>query len=490
MLLGLCMGLFSLLLHSFVDFPLQIPAVGSLFVVFGALVCAARVEPSDAATRGHGGTGVRPVVLSMCAVALAVLAVLTLSTGWRDAKAQSALNEIGTEDGEPAIFAKTQAALNLAPRDPQIVKARGYWAAYLFDRTYVGDMDKIDSARRVLTAAESAFRRYVEILPCSSRGWWGLAEVYAKQSGVERMDEPIRLDALLPAREEDLRRPTRLALAACRTALRLEPSLSPVYDQMGRLYLDEGLREKALEAFKTSGWLLPSYDEHEWGPIPSLPEDVYRAISAGMESAVKRLDTDPGAIYKDLGGMAHLRKNFKDAEKYYRLGLASVRSKLWGDVLALVLGQLMRVEGREAEALPLLLRASGSPVVGWRAWIQIGELRSAKDDRAGAVEAFRAAQALAPAEVEPTIALARETARSGKREEAAGLLRYVIGRKPDVLYAREILVQVLREDGRNREALAEAEALLGRAPDSAVYKRMVEDLKRTPQGSAPPGDPR
>ncbi len=92
------------------------------------------------------------------------------------------------------------------------------------------------------------------------------------------------------------------------------------------------------------------------------------------------------------------------------------------DVIAADLGEILRREGKTAEAVSVLEEATQGKILGWGAWISLARIRSAAGDRAGATEAVRAALEAAPDEGWVQLVLAPELAAAGDRAGAIARL--------------------------------------------------------------------
>jgi tetratricopeptide (TPR) repeat protein len=99
-------------------------------------------------------------------------------------------------------------------------------------------------------------------------------------------------------------------------------------------------------------------------------------------------------------------------------------------------------------------------------WLLIGALSLSDGDAAGAERAFLAAEASAAETRRPRLALAMLRLRAGAPEEAATLLRRVIGGDSTDLAARRLLADALASAGQVDEAIQELEELRALAPDA------------------------
>src|SRR5207244_3511000 len=175
-----------------------------------------------------------------------------------------------------------EAARGTIPTRPGAAQSYADEAVWVFDVAYRPDPRKILLGRPVLQRAEVAYRDLTGLVPVSAWGWWGLGEVYARLSLLDRLENGGSLEALTPAGEAELGDRARLALAGLRTAGLLEPSTTGIFDDLARLCIQEGLRKEGLAALRTSMRMVPDLVFHDLGPAAALPEDHYRAIVQGM----------------------------------------------------------------------------------------------------------------------------------------------------------------------------------------------------------------
>lgn len=452
LLLGLAMAILSMLLHSFVDFNLQVPAVGVLFVLIGALITAsshdkgAHLDADDSWRPWR-----RPSVKAAAAVALLVASIATAVIGARNVHAAHVGWMLLTStERSPELV---ELVKRLSRNDPQILSSFADSALSSFDDWWAfGNREKA-KAKEELSRAETAYRELIAMRPLWSWGWWGLGNVYARRSALQRADAPTTIDTLVVSSEKEFSEEAKLAAAALRTSLLLEPDSYLIMDDLARLYRDEGLHPAALETYRASARIMPLYDKHRFRPPEDLPSDVYRAIAEGMEQALSEPGlVDPSEVRQRLGEMALNRGNLSDAEKQFRLGLTAARSAVMQGSLAYELGEVLRRMGRPDDAIPFLERGKACLPVAWRCWTSLGQIRSARGDHRVARDAFKAAVELEPGETWVRILEIREMIEIGEREDAVTQLRSIVGADPGAREAKDLLSRVLREMGRSTEA--------------------------------------
>ena len=466
--LGLAMGIVSLLLHSLVDFSLQVPAVGFLFVVVAGLITARSLGSIAAPAPRTAMIAVGSILLVTATAACAIF-------GARRVMSQRLIT-VASRTGEPrAALARLDRATSLTPGRRESFSALGDRAVEIFDEEGLVPAGTA-AGKQMLETADHAYRRVISLDPLTGWGWWGLGEVYARRSLLERLETVVDLSNL-PSREEDLDRPARLSLASLRLAASLDTGNYKIQDEIAAVCEKAGLRAQALEAYRASARIMPRYGLHDWPPRASLPEDIYRAIARGMEeSTVLQGVADPVDVQKELGEMAYLRGDLAEAERRYRLGLTQASSRLYREVLASQLGEVLRQEGKFAEAIPLLERTCDSRYSGWSAWLSLGQIRRSQGNRAAAIEAFGRAHDLAPDDEWPVYLLASELAEAGDRKRATLVLQEHMRTHPDSRNTRELLIRLLRDDARLDEAAAEADALAASEPSRPEYRQLAGEI--------------
>lgn len=481
--LGLAMGTVSLFLHSFVDFNLQVTAVAFLFVLVGGMLAAGVSErPSSEPQRGA-------LVLGRAAAAIGALllvaaAVLAGTSGARRAEAERTASRLAHAVPAPVAESDYRGILSQADGEPRLLATLADSALAAFDvasRRPSG----MGEAEPQLRMAESTYRRIAALAPLSAWSWWGLGEVYARRSRIEKRSETFALDHLLVHGEEDFGRQAKLALAAYRIAVMLEPNSYEVRDDLASLYLQEGLRDAALGTYRESGRIMPLYYLHDYGPIETLDRDVFGAIAAGMEDALADPGmVPPGEVRQTLGDAAITHGDFAEAVRQYRLGVAAEASRATHESLVYLLGEALRRAGKTSEATEWLMKATAADSVAWQAWRGLGDISAAAGEHCEAFRAYATSLACAPAEQseDAVVRAAREQAACGQRAEAIAQLRSFKNNRPSALEARELLVQLLRESGQGPEALEEARSLSEAAPGNSAYRNLVASVEREATG--------
>lgn len=452
LILGLAMAVVSMLLHSLVDFSLQIPAVGFLFVVLGGML-AGQSDPGSPGERrslppgNKGFLAAGSVLLLVVAISVGALGAGRITA---DRLATRAARTVGTDEALSLLELATRSAQGRV----EVQTALGDRIIAEVDGLAASGLRSIPQRRKLLDRGEQVYRSVIDGKPLWSWGWWGVGEVYGRRADTDRL-ENFELSTLLPATEADLPRRARMALAAIHIAVSLDPVNYRILDEEAYLYDLWGLSAKALASYRESARLQPLFDQHEWGSEIDLSEETYRAIASGMEEAVASGRTaEPDLILRDLGRLAVVRGDLEGAERYYRRALAASRSKLMRDVIAVDLGETLRRRGRLDEAEQVLRPATSGVVLGWSAWVGIARICEARGDEAGAVMAIRRALAQVPPADWARIQVAHALVELRQPTDAIALLE-----------------TAQRESGLSSDA-------------SALLARLQEELRRDRSGEA------
>jgi len=174
--LGLITGVAALLLHSFTDFNLHIPANALLFVVaLGSLV---RLLDRD---EGAGGLEPRPLRSRPPAIAVMAAAVMlsafALRNGWVESLVRSIFPNTSLvdplarqPDPLPVRMERVGTALHFAAGQAELAEAVGTFAQQLAEqgmrgRLYMADSQWREQTARAWAAAARAYERMVECRP-------------------------------------------------------------------------------------------------------------------------------------------------------------------------------------------------------------------------------------------------------------------------------------------------------------------------------------
>ncbi len=174
------------------------------------------------------------------------------------------------------------------------------------------------------------------------------------------------------------------------------------------------------------------------------------------EQAVKLRPDFPEAEFQKASALAAL-KRLPEAEKSYRRAM-ELRPD-WPFPPAALGVLLARVEGREKEAEPVLLRALELDAKNLTALVALAEIRARTGDAGGAVQFWQRATNIK--EDDTSLWLARSSAERAAKDTAAALrsLDRALTLEPNRVDARMKRAEILLEAGDNARAVEDGRAL-------------------------------
>jgi len=317
--------------------------------------------------------------------------------------------------------------------------------------------------------------------PGDAWAWFNLAEVFRSfQLGEQR-----RRRLLAPSRDQEgVSEPAGLApgddviIAASLMAQTLEPAFFFYRDFLALLDLRRGLLEDAEGEMRESFRLMPLLSAHG-----TLDEAIIRQLAAPVEAGI-RFAADGSHVTSALIARAW-------AEFYQVLGREEEAIRSWQELRALA-GEAVWDEcdyhaarvyqrlGRHAESLPLVERVVADGGGGsWRAssLMLLAQAHSHKGDHQAALAVLADYRDVRPQSFRPLIYMAREWEAIGDLEEAGRIYRTTARRFPGESGAWTNYIRFLRQQGKTREALLEAEEFVRRHPDDPQAVKLAQDLR-------------
>jgi tetratricopeptide (TPR) repeat protein len=196
-------------------------------------------------------------------------------------------------------------------------------------------------------------------------------------------------------------------------------------------------------------------------------KDYGRAVELYEEALQLRPDF-PEAEFQKAGALVAL-KRLPEAEKSYRRAMELRRT--WAEPPATLGLLLVRTQGREREAEPLLRRALELDAKNLTATVALAELRARAGDPAESVALWRRAAALRPEDVSLWVSLAK--AEAGAKDAAAALKSFAraVEADPSNVEARLGRADLLIRTGEKERALEDLRAL--EAPGASDWRLSV-----------------
>jgi O-antigen ligase/tetratricopeptide (TPR) repeat protein len=386
--LGCLFAFTTLLLHSFVDFGLHLPAIALLATVLCAHLCALGDEPARRVTCLRLGR-LAPLAAAVLAV---LLGGLLCVEGWRWTVAQNyrlaaaRLYERPDAEGQERRLVLLEAALRTLPERAnlhlEVGRARWLWYQAQRDRA---DASEEELDRKYLLPALRAYLEARDLCPLMAEPNMRLAAYAGK---LDRADTP----------ETYLNR-----------AKRLLPSDPQV-------------------------WYLAGLQEAEAGRLDEASRSWRRSLTMSNRFLAPILDR----AAKKLAPQELLDNLLPDEPEL----LCAAASHLYPA------GQ--GIEERHQLYQKALQLLEARPAPNPRDLHLQAELHSALGQRESAVKAFRAALEGAPLEVGWRLECGRLLYEMGQRAEARRELLTVLGQEPEHEEARQLLMQLERETAEGK----------------------------------------
>ncbi|HEX5043088.1 MAG TPA: O-antigen ligase family protein [Candidatus Polarisedimenticolaceae bacterium] len=462
--LGLLLGLASLTVHAFVDFNHQIPANALLFVVAAALALSPE-QRHGAASGGRSG-----------GLARAAAAVLIALCGWQALR------------GVPAGLAYARGAreasrgeLGAAARslDRAAVGGLRFEARWLSGQVGLGLWDGQAAGRDGLQRPASSFLDAWATCPTSAWARTGLAEAYMRAATTRRA--PLALEELRGRPWDRVGDDGRVALGLARRAIRDEPNVAAHRDTLVRVTLRLGLLEEAARAARGAAAAMPDLRAHDFGAAEP-PREVLTAFAEGSRAVLGRTPLmTRGNHLLALGLLEERLGDLPRAEEDLRAAVQEPGFELEQAERRYHFGRILLARRRLQEGEAELVRAAARPEFGPAVASLRAGLAETRGDLRGALEQWRTARRLRPAEAAPCLEfarIARKVNELGLAQEALSWAKVLAPTDPRV-HAGFVELALARGDWRAAEsALADYGRAGGDPAWADAQRRKIGEIRQ------------
>lgn len=479
--LGPAMGILSLLIHSALDFNLQIPSNGLLFVMLAACLNGVVVGEPTAAPGSPEGVGSptksrRPVTTTCVATGAwlvllgGVIAVVAARTWQSSATAAYWRGDLKTAQASLERSRLVRAWL------PDLQADRGFFYLRSLDeedRTAAElDLPRTEAVAR----ARSSLCLSLNGIPINANSWSGLAELYLQLSAQQLRTEVLDLSELLTARQEGTV-PERLHLAVLRKMLQLEPQ-NPYYSgRLGDFLWVRDERESALQAYRQAVRLLPKVDEHPFLLASGdVRPEVLQAAIAGAEQALHESASGvaPHLVHFNLSILYERARNLSKAIEHTERAWSLAPMRGW---YRLRLGYLHFNAGDLESSRRLILESVEGGVRTETPYLYLARIARQQGDTEGAITYYRKALALNPESGRTTFEMARLYDELGDKRMASHYYDLSTEFRPEDVNVLLAAADYYTRQGPVERAIPILRKVVSLRPKEEVYQRRLEQLR-------------
>lgn len=476
--MGCAVGVVSILLHSLVDFNLQIPSNALLFVFLGAVLVARTAEtppmpvlPADKVlVPPRRRMAVGALATSIWLGFAVYIGAQIVARYWQN----RATAEYWRGDLEEARR-RLEKAARVALASPDLQADLGSFYLRALDEWNTAGKELGVGREEALKRARAALCRALNLNPINTFYWSGLAELYAEARAALLLSAPYDLSRLLdsdPARE----RLEQLQLAVVSRMIRLEPRNPYHQARRGDLYWEVPNKEAALRAYETAVLLLPLVDAHPFLSGSGTHPDILDAAVRGAEQAIAEnrsgiaeheMRLNASLLYEKRGDLRtaiqHMERAFDlfPRKDWYRMRLG---------YLCYNVGDLERSRGLLQEAIE-----RGTP--SEYPYIYLAKIARSQGDLEGAAKYLRKALSVNSENGRVALDLANLYDEIGDQRSAHRYYEMAIELMPSDVNTLLTVVEYYSRRGLSAQAVPLLEKVMALRPHDDVYRRRLEQLR-------------
>jgi tetratricopeptide (TPR) repeat protein len=474
--LGCAAGMGALLVHSLVDFNLQIPSNGLLFVVLGAVLQSYLPgRLGNRAAEGQRPAPRPPAVLFIGCAGAGVLLCLGAATtaaarGLADrASARYAEGDLHVAERHLSVAAR------LGSRLPDVHADRGFFYLRALDERERAEKVLGLRAEEMLRRARAAFCRAILLGPTNTNSWSGLAETYLEASHETMRTRSLEIGELLSGRPA----PSRLEkvhLALLRRMMALEPRNGYHHARLGDFHWDRQNRDAALRAYEEAMRLLPKVDQHPFLAGDSVPPEVLQAALRGARAALEA--ESPAApeheLHLNVSLLLERSGDLAGAVRHMERARELLPRKEW---YLRRLAYLCFAAGELDRSRELLLQSVEGGVRSEHSYLYLARIARQKGDRQEAISYFRKALNMRPDDVRLALELARAYEEFGDARNASRYYELAMEMDPSDLTALLAGADFFERRGLPGRAVQVLQKVVALRPRDDVYQRRLEQLR-------------
>ena len=479
--LGCALGMTSLLFHELVDFNLQIPSNGLLFVLLGGVLAAgvaggARTPVAENPPQGRTGAAPkRSLLFRMLFVAgcVAVSAMIGVHVAARTLQGR-ATEQFWSGKLEESRR-NLQRAMGLTPSLPDLQADFGFLNLRSFEGWDGPDRHPGSDRQEALQSARVAFCRAINLNPVNTFFWSGLAEVYRYANVAGLLEKARDLTSLLEA-SPGTGTEERLYLAAVRRMMKLEPNNPYHYSRLGDFFWETGNRQGALSAYGTAVRMLPKVEEHSFLGAQEVPSEVLQAAIHAIEAALSenRSGVPDHEIHLNASLLYEKAGNLRAAVTHMERAQELLPRKEW---YGLRLGYLYFSFGDLDRSRLLLAKAVNLGVRSEYPYVLLASIARKKGEPEVALENYRKALGVNPENGRVAIDLAAVYEEMGDQRNATRYYDLAVELMPGDVATLSSVVDFYTRNGMVARSIPILEKIVTLRPHEDVYRERLQQFR-------------
>jgi len=348
----------------------------------------------------------------------------------------------------------------------------------------------------------------IELNPADAWAWFNLMDTYqAFRAARERLSimrkageaalvrpsapaPPARPEADVepaPAAGPRLSVEDPVSLAAVFQAIEMEPEFHFYRDYLAKFYWDRGMKTEAAREILASLTRWPRVEVHPALESQEFLEGLQAPILEGVRASA--LDPSVGpALALQAEGMLLERLNRPEEAIAVYTRLREIAEPAVAAQSDFNIGKLEISLGRHRESLPVLARALETTKDDYlAAWVSyyLGKAHSGLGDHARAAEYLRRHLQQLPKSLSGFLALAAEEEALGNSAATEALYISAVVNHPSERIGYVMMIEHLRKHGKQKQAVAYAEAFRKNSPDPAEAEELLRILQEDLEARAP-----
>ncbi len=478
--LGCALGMAAILIHSLVDFNLQIPSNGLLFCLLAASWASSgrnHALPADGRDAAEPSTSPRRFWwrgAAAAAICLGASAAVAVSVAARHE--QSSGTALFWQGDLAGARARLERAAWRGRWMPDVHADLGFFYLRVLEDEWERGRTTLRSTREEAEGvARRALLRAIHMNPVNGTAWWGLAEMY-RLSATQRMaTESLDISTLIEGPVE-MSRQDGLHRATLRRLLSLEPRNPYYHALLGDFFWQHLDRSAALREYEEAVRLHPRIQEHTFLTAPEVHPEILQAAIRGAQRTLAdgSADMPPHRVHSSLSELhdkaGDTRKAIEHLEKAFSLNPEYTYYERR-------LGHMLFKAGDLDRSREILMRSAERGVQSKSLYMVLARIARQKNEPEAAISAYRKAQSLDPDDGRLAMELAQFFEETGDTRSADRFYELSTELVPSDVRILASAAEYYARRGMTVRAIPVLERILALRPQDEVYRRRLEQLR-------------